>query len=245
MFCLGKTPARANAIKFKLSSFLAGTTPVYPADFGHEELIPQTAWGMNGNDRWGVCVLAGAQHETMLWNKIAGKDVAFTLADVSEDFTAITGQPVGPDTGADMQKAASYRRTVGMRDSLGNRHKIGAYLEISTGNLNELLTACYLFGAVGIGVAMYQSAMDCFITHRAWGSMKNSGFLGYHYVPVVALRGNLVVVTWGRTQAMRTSWFMANNDEAVAYISQEDLDAGGKSPEGFDYAGLQAKLAAL
>lgn len=243
MFCLGKTPARRDAIKFKLADFLPGTKPIYPPDFGHEELIPSVSWGMLGNDRWGVCVIAGALHETMLWNKIAGGTLRFTLTDVSEDFTAITGQPVGPDTGADMQMAASYRRSTGLRDITGKRHKIGAYLAITPGNLQELLTATYLFGAAGIGIAMYQSAMDDFIAHRAWGASKNSGFLGYHYVPVVALRSNLVVVSWGRTQAMRPS-YLANCDEAVAYVSPEEL-VGNKSPEGFDYALLQSKLAAL
>ena len=245
MFCLGKTPARAGAIKFKMSDFLGGTKPIYPPDFGHEELYPSTSWGMNGNDRWGVCTVAGAQHETMLLNAIVGRDITFSLKDVSEDFTAITGQPVGPDTGADMQAMASYRRTTGLRDRMGNRHKIAAYISIQAGDLQDTLTAAYLFGAVGVGIAMYQSAMDDFVAHKAWGASKNSGFLGYHYVPVVALRSNLVVVSWGRTQAMRPTWFIANNDETVAFVSQEDLNAADISPEGFDYAGLQAKLAAL
>lgn len=242
---LGKTPARPNAIKFKLNSFLPGTRPVYPASFGHEEYPIPITWGMLGNDRYGVCVVAGAMHETMLLNKIGGKTVHFTTADCLGDFTAITGEQPGPNNGADMQKAASYRLKTGLRDATGVRHKIGAYVEIQAGNVQELLTAVYLFGMAGIGFAVYASAMDDFNNHRAWGHSRNSGsFLGYHYVPIVALRSNLVAVSWGRFQAMRTSFFVQNCDECVAYVSQEQL-IGGKSPEGFDYAGLRTRLAQL
>jgi len=65
-----------------------------------------------------------------------------------------------------------------------------------------------------------------------------------HYVPCVALRSNIVCVTWGRFQAMRPSFYTALCDEAVAYVSQEALIAG-KSPEGFDYPALLADLHSL
>jgi hypothetical protein len=243
--CFGKTEAR-HAIAFKFSKYLAGTKslPAAPPSFGHEEQTPPIQWGMNGNDQYGVCVVAGAAHETLLWNRMAGKTISITTRDTLEDFTAITGRPPSVNVGADMQKAASFRRTTGVRDSTGARHKIGAYLEIATGNLNELYQAMFLFGAVGIGVQFPVSAMDQFSRHQAWSVVHGSRIEAGHYIPCVALRGNIVVVTWGRFQAMRPSFFVEYCDEAVAYVSPEALTAG-KSPEGFDYQTLVNDLRQL
>lgn len=247
--CLGKLPARPNAIKFKLSTYvdLAALPPV-PKDFGHEAYIPPINWQMLANNKWGCCVISGAGHETKLWSREGGKpEPTFTDTDIAEDFTAITGQPPGPDNGADMQAAASYRLRTGLRDNTGVRHKIGAYLEISPGNLKELYAAMYLFGAVGIGFRFpTNTGFAQFANHQSWHIVSGMTFDGSgHYVPGVALRGgNIVCVTWGRFQAMRPSFFASLCDEAVAYVSPEMLTAG-KSPEGLDYASLIADLNAL
>lgn len=244
--CLGKLPARANAVSFKLRRYLAGTKafPIVPKNFGHEEYDPPVNWGMLGNDRYGDCVVAGGAHEHKLWGKMAGKEIGFNTRDVLHDFTAITGQPPAPTTGADMQAAASYRRRVGLMDSEGKRHKVGAYLEINPGDLQELYTAMYLFGAVGIGIQFPSSAFDQFRNHQAWHVVSGSPVENGHYIPGVALRSNIVVITWGRFQAMRPSFYRTYCDEAIAYVSPEAL-IDGKSPEGFDYATLLKDLAAL
>ncbi len=241
----GKLPARPNAMKFKLAAYTDfSKLPPIPKDFGHEEADPPIAWGMLGNDRVGDCVVAGGAHEHQLWALMGGKRLTFNTADVLKDFQAITGVPPSPTVGADMQQAASYRQHVGLMGADGVRHKIAAYLEIKPGSLPELYAAIYLFGAVGIGFQVPNNAVDQFVKRQSWhitGSrLSGSG----HYVPAVALRSNIVVVTWGRFQAMRPSYYAAYCDEAVAYISQEAL-VEGKSPEGFDYQALLTDLRAL
>jgi len=244
--CLGKLPARGNAVTFKLRNYLAGTRafPKIPSDFGHEEYTPPINWGMLGNDQYGDCVVAGGAHEHKLWSRIGGKQIGFNTIDVLRDFTAITGQQPSPTVGADMQQAASYRRCVGLLDSDGNRHKIGAYLEVNPGDLQELYIAMYLFAAVGIGIQFPTTAFDQFNKHKAWQVIGGAQIEAGHYIPGVALRSNIVCVTWGRFQAMRPSFYLTYNDETIAYVSPDEL-VNGKSPEGFDYATLQADLAAL
>ena len=121
--CLGKLPARPGAISFKLSRYFnLAALPTPPAVFGHQALVSD--YGILGNNQYGDCVLAGGDHEEMLWNAEAGVAVAFTDANALSDYTALTGfNPADPatDQGTDMQAAASYRRTTGLIDANGVR----------------------------------------------------------------------------------------------------------------------------
>lgn len=244
---LGKKPA-SNAVKFAFSAYAdTKALPKPPKTFGHEDLIDSKMWSMLGNDQYGDCVWAGAAHETMMWNKEASKSISFTDKSVLSDYTAVTGfDPLKPDTdqGTDMAEAASYRRKTGVVDASGNRHKIAAYLAIKPGNLTELYQAMWLFGAVGVGIQFPSTAMDQFNKGKPWSVVSKSSIEGGHYIPLVAKRTRLECVTWGQLQGMTTGFFTKYCDEAIAYLTDEDL-INGKSPELFDYAALQKDLNAL
>lgn len=246
---LGKKPARAGAVTFALARYAdAAALPPLPATFGHDGLIGRTGWRMLGNDRYGDCVWAGAAHETMMLAREAGNTVTFTDADVLGDYAAATGfDPNKPQTdqGTDLAAAADYRRKTGVRDATGKRHVIAAYLALEPGNLTHLYAAAYLFGAVGIGLDLPQSAFDQTDRGQPWDVVAQSPNAGGHYVPLVG-RGadGLHVVTWGALQAMSEAFLKSYCDEAIAFVSRECLVAQ-KSPEGFDYAALLRDLAAL
>jgi len=245
---LGKTPARPNAVTFKLARYIdTSVLPTPPAEFGHENLVPAQSWGMLGNDAHGDCVWAGAAHETMLWNLERDKTITFDPEQVLSDYSAVTGfDPDKPDTdqGTDMEAAAAYRRKTGVIDAAGKRHKVAAYLAITPGDVQEHLLALYVFGVVGLGVEFPGSAMDQFNAGKPWDVVPGSKVEGGHYIPLVAKRDNLEIVTWGRIQEMTPAFLEKYNDESVVYISREMLTSG-KSPEGFDLAQLKADLAAL
>lgn len=247
-FKLGKTKARPEAVTFKLKNFIdKSVLPKPPKTFGHEKFIDTYDWQMFANDEVGDCVLAGAAHETMLWNAEAGKTVNFTDKGVLSDYSAITGyDPNDPNTdqGTDMSAAASYRRKTGVVDADGVRHKIVAYLAIEPGNLTELYQALYLFGAVGVGIEFPASAMDQINAGKAWSVVSRSPLEGGHYIAMVAKRTRLECVTWGQIQPLTTGFYRKYNDESIAMISEEML-INRKSPEGFDYDGLVKCLNAL
>lgn len=248
-FKLGKLPARRNAIKLKFAKYVdKSVLPVPPAQFGHEGLIGSTQWQMLANDSLGDCVIAGAFHETMLWNKIAGRNTPVSDAAAILMYEKIAGynpaRPKQTDNGTDMEAAAKYRRQTGVLDAAGKVHKVAAYLDLKKGDLAEHLLAAYLFGAVGIGIKFPDSAMDQFNASQPWDVVKGATIEGGHYVPLVAHRENLEVVTWGRLQGMTPKFFAKYNDESVAYVSEEFL-VGGKSPEGFDIDALKADLAKI
>lgn len=246
MLKLGKKPARANSIKLKFSSLAdPAQLPKPPNRFGHEKLVDE--WGMLGNDQYGCCVLAGAAHEHMLWSRMGeAPDCSFTTQSVLESYSAVTGfDPSRPDTdqGADMQQAASHRRLVGIKDGSGVYHKVEAYLAIDPGNLTEHWQAMWLFGAVGVGFRFPGYAMRQFELGKAWTVLKGE-IDGGHYVPLVAKRGYLICVTWGKAQLMSPAFLGKYNDESVVYVTKESL-TNRKSPEGFDYDALLQYLANL
>jgi len=200
---------------------------------------------MLGNDQYGDCVWAGAAHEHMVWNAANKRAVSFTDADVLASYTDVTGfdsSDPNSDQGTDMATAADYRLKTGILSSDGQRHKIGAYLALEPGNVDELLAAAYLFGAVGIGITVTSIAMWQFQNNHPWTFRSGGTVEGGHYVPVVGRKGLVInSVSWGRIQPMSPAFYQKQSDEALAYVSDDDLIAD-KSPEGFDRATLLSDL---
>jgi hypothetical protein len=250
-FKLGKKPARRGAITFKLARFLIKPKlPTPPKVFGHQDLVGEH-WGVLGNADYGDCVWAGAAHETMLWNKEANKKAVFTTANVLRDYSKVTGfKKNDPDTdqGTDMQEAASYRRKTGVIDAHGKRHKVKAYLALRPGDVDQLMLAMYLFGAVGIGIQFPDSAAEQFGAGKPWDVKPGPKPTDGHYIPGVGrdAKGNIIVVTWGKLQRMTPRFYKKYCDEVVAYVSEEML----KPPalltlEGFNLDQLLTDLKAL
>lgn len=261
---LGKKPAREGAVKFSLSHYLVESAlPTAPEVFGHSDVTGD--WGMLGNDRFGDCVWAGADHETLLWVLTAGGSVQFTDQNALDDYSATTGFDPNQtaqdgsnptDNGTDMEEAAAYRRKTGVLDTFGKRHKIGAYVALpgvsvkgdnSPSFLTVLANAAYSFGTVGIGIEFPSSAMDQFDKGEPWDVVADSPIEGGHYIPAVgrAANGNLLVVTWGSVQQVTPAFLAKYVDEAVVYLSTEFLNGVGKTVDGFDLAALNADLASL
>lgn len=247
MYRLGKTPARPNAVKLKLSDYVDTAAIVVPTTYGHQKLVTDQ-WGMLGNDNYGDCVLAGGDHETMLFNKEAGKEVIFTEQNALADYSAITGfNPNDPNTdqGTDMQVAAAYRQKTGLVDSTGVRHKVGAYLAIDKRSKHEFMIAMSHFSALGIGIEFPGSAMDQFNEDKNWSVVKGATIEGGHYIPGLAYNSSYVyIVTWGKL--IRATWGFIDKycDEAVVYLSAEML-TNGVSLDGFNLPQLQADLSAI
>lgn len=246
--CFGKKPAREGAIKLKFADYVdKAALPKHPlGDFGHDNLFPEDCYGMLGNDQYGCCFWAGSAHETMVWNKLAGRNVSFTTANVLGDYGSATGfnaSKPGTDGGTDMGEGAKYRQTVGIIDSTGKRHTVVASLALRAGDLEEHLTALYLFNVVGLGIMVPSCFVDQFNAGKPWDVSSDPGPMeGGHYIPLLARRGGaLKVITWGKNQPFTPKAFGQYNDESVVYLTEENL-VNRKSPEGFDYDSLVADI---
>jgi hypothetical protein len=204
---------------------------------------------MNGNDQYGCCAPAGAGHQTMLNTAIGGHPAIVTTENTLADYGAITGfSPDDPasDQGTDPHELFKYWQTTGMVDSAGNRHKILAYLFSDPTNYDQFLEAIYLFGSVGLAIAVPQSAMDQFNAGQPWHVVpgwhwQGRQIIGYHYVPAVADRATPVVITWGKTQGLTVDFFRKYVQMVAVPLSTEILTSG-ISLEGFNISQLQSDL---
>ncbi len=232
----GKHPARPGAVRHKFSTlFDASALPVPPMVFGRTSYFPEDGWGILGNDEAGCCVEAEGAHSTMLLNALGGHGAPrFTKDCVWADYTAITGfdpqqfdkdgnNPT--DNGTDMTDAAHYRQRVGVLDADGNRHKVDGFVSLKPGNVDEVVLATYLFGAVSLGADLTRQCEDQFDAEQPWSLTPHPGHDGGHCFGCVGRNheGNLLIVTWGRLQAVEPAWLAERMDEGVAYISRESL----------------------
>lgn len=239
---LGKTHAR-HAMVYKFTDvFDPSALPTPPPVFGHQAAVAE--YHMLGNDTWGNCVWAGAAHEQYIWSlEGSANRTRITAQDTFDDYAAVTGfnYTDATDNGTDLTDAAKYRQQTGIRDAINARHKIDAYVSLEVGNLDQMFAAIYLLGAVGVGIQLPQSAEDQSDangegnTGVPWTVPHKIKMAGGHYVSGVGrdVNGNLLIVTWGTIQAMTPAFFERFNDEGVAYLSLEALDAKGLSPEGY------------
>jgi hypothetical protein len=242
----GMAPWQPEAIKLKMSDYLVlSAVPPVPATFGHvHSPAPSGGWGLLGNDKAGDCVLAGAAHETIVWAWATRRPIPrFTAPNVLKQYYALAG---GADGGLDPIATAKWRCSNGLADADGDIHKVKAFGAIS--GTAELEQATYLFGVCGVGAALPDSAEQQFQNREPWSDLssepnKKNG----HYFVVVGKnsKGNYMVVTWGRLQAMTPAYFDRYAVGGLCYFSQEYLTETGKSPELFDEAQLDADLAAL
>lgn len=242
-------PRLAMFAQFRKGSI--GPMPAHPKQFGHENIIRD--WGMLGNDVAGDCVFAGAAHETMMLTALPGgvEPARFTEDCVLSDYSAVTGYDArvpSSDQGTVVAEAMGYRVHTGIVDAHGQRHKLGGYLALEPGNLDDLHEALWLFGAVGIGIEFPDYAMEQFERGRKWSYRRGGRIDGGHYVPLVALRAGgsrtmeLVCVTWGKTQHITEAFYKRYCDEAYAYVTTDMMDDHGKSPQGFDMEALRQYL---
>jgi len=197
---LGKKAATRTKKLIPFRQFLdASVLPPLPTgDFGHDSLV-RGNWGMLGNDDYGDCVWAGADHETMLWlaeagvadpTKLFSNDTA--LGDYAQQ-TGFNRNDPNTDQGTDMEAAASYRRKTGIIDVNKTRHLIGAYVDVDPGNIQELWYAMWLFDGVGIGVEFPSAWMDAFNKGPGglWDRVSHPNIEGGHYIAGVARTGGM------------------------------------------------------
>lgn len=232
--------------------------PTLPKYFGHERSLKFPMCGNGPDDTVqpgfrgaGDCVLAAADHETQLWLNQQGVRVPsrlFNGATAIKDYSAITGYVVGDDStdqGTYIRDALKYRQKTGIIDTEGNRHRIGAYLQLEPGNTEHILMAMYLFGACEIGIQFPSSAWDQL--GKTWKPVAGATIEGGHDIPLVARRSTgWRCVTWGKTQYMNTKFYTTYCDEAWAIVSEESLKkTTGKTAEGFNLQDLNDALSAL
>jgi hypothetical protein len=246
-FKFGKTPATKDPRDLLFHNYVnLSKIPKPPEYFGDEDVVSE--YPMDGNDKYGNCVWAMFAHMCQLFAALGGMPCNFSLEAILKGYSDVTGfDPNDPSTdqGTNERDGLKYMIKTGLVDTTGKIHKFGAFVKIDPKNTLHMNAACWLFGAVPLGVQIPASAMEQFNNNQPWSLVwLNNHIEGGHAIPWVAKRNNDIVLTWGRKQEMTLAWFRRFCDEAYAVLSPEMLK-NGISNEGFNFTQLNADLVAL
>src|ERR1700757_789657 len=233
LYKLGKQPAREH-VGLKLRDYIVpNKLPVPSGDFGHQGLVK--SWGMLGNGQApdnpptapegaGDCAIAGPFHAIQLWCTESGHPFNVNTACTLLAYAEITGYDPSQynpatgdnptDRGANVQDVAEQWRTLGLTDASGNVHKIDGYLQIETGNIEELWAAMFLLDGAGIGVEMPSQWQQAFMAGQPWDAVAYPEIEGGHYIFACGrVNGNINVVTWGANQILTPAGYEELSDE--------------------------------
>lgn len=260
---LGRKPFVPDSRDITFAAITAGQALAKPpANFGHGTLLKdgedlKIDIGMNGNgpddtvekgfQGAGDCVWACAAHATRTAAKVNGHTVVITGKESIADYSEFTGYVVGDDNtdqGTDMRQAFKQRKTVGIRDAAGSRHKVAAYVSITPNDPDEIAQAAYIFGAVEVGFNFQQAQYDQF-NSGVWDYDPGSPIEGGHAVPLYGRnKGRFGVQSWAKHLYVTEAFITNLVEEVWVPVYPEILSKGG-TYRGLDLAQLEAALKAL
>jgi hypothetical protein len=228
---LGARPAVFPAGLRDLTHYVAGDLPKAPASVP----VPSVAeWGMDGNDSYGDCGVAGCNHLLMAAAADTRETESFPTADqVVSYYLTYTG---GQDSGVVLSDFLAYVRKTGFYG-----HTVSAYAPVQVHDVPTLTTALWLYDAVYTGITVTQGMMDAFQAGQPWDLTAAQGeAIGGHCVPGVGYSDEgLTVITWGEPQLITWPAWHAVSTEAWAVIPGELASGDGR---GVSLADLTADL---
>jgi hypothetical protein len=209
------------------------TVPTVPAD------ADGTPWGMDGNDSYGDCGVAGVNHAFMAAAASTGvlsAEVWPSDEEVVSYYLTYTG---GQDNGVVLADFLSY-----VKSTQFFGHFVQAYAPIAVHDVPTLQYAIYAYTSAYTGINVTAAMQAAFQAGKAWtlGDVL-SPVVGGHCVPLVGYDSDhLYCVTWGGVQAISYSAWHFISDEAWAVIPGEFKAGDGR---GVDLAALQADLSKI
>jgi hypothetical protein len=237
---LGKLPARVDPRTLSLARYVdRSVLPAPPAELDLTAGVPD--WPMYGNDRLPDCTTAGAGHAIEAWTAASsGTAVEITEQAVVDAFDAVRiVDPATGEEGAVELDVLNYWRGTGIGD-----HRIAAFAKVDLADHDLVRAGAYLFGGLYIGLQMPLSAQyqDVWDWNGRLDGPDAPGSWGGHAVDIVGYDdAGLTCVTWGSLQKLTWAFWDRYTDECWCLVS-EDFMSGGKTPEGFDLAALEADL---
>jgi hypothetical protein len=246
---LGKLPAKHDRRTLQLANYLQPAA-LPPAPESRDWASKVASWPMMLNDQLGCCTIAAAGHMIQLWHAWTDCPDVPSDTDVRAAYEAVSGYDPATglgDNGAVALDVLNYWRQTGVGSD-----KIEAFAALEPRNQEHVRAALNLFGGVYVGLQLPLSAQG----QRVWsvppggpqpGTNADPGSWGGHAVCAIAYdEHGLTVVTWGQLQRMTWNFWRAYTDEAFCLLNDCWIDPAKKlAPSGFDFAALQADLAAV
>lgn len=240
---LGRNPGHIPNGLRELTWYVAGALPAAPVEV--KPPVPPanadgTAWGMDGNDNYGDCGVAGTHHGDMSIDLNAGVPLSAITADqiVQYYLTYTKGQ----DTGVVLADFLAYVKTTGFFG-----HNLLSYAPVSVTDYSTLQFAINGYGYAYTGIQVTDQMMNAFSNHQPWTptTFSQGKVEGGHCIPLVGYDADyLYAVTWGAIQPIQYSAWHLMAEEAWACIWGE-MPESGLSYHGVNLASLEADLKLL
>lgn len=236
----GKLPKKSDYRTLRLSKYIRqltppptyyDTLPIVYAMLGEEKPDASVIFPMDGNDRFGDCVVAGMAHAMTVYSGLIGERVIPPEKWVTETYFQLTG---GEDTGYYLLDMLKFWSKLPKQEIV--------YAEIDPHNHTHVKQAIQRFGGVYLGFQVPEQCMDEFDAGKVWtpGNLTYGG----HCVHAVAYdRETVTVLTWGAVQKGTWAWWSKCVDEAYAVLPPQ-----AASPDfcpGFDMEQMQKDLQAV
>lgn len=245
------TPPDQKKPVVRLAQFLPSTPISLPAevDYWSTPAACTVMSHMYLNDRFGCCVISGKAHAIGL-AAAADKGAAIEFTDDEIQRTYFQFSP--RDEGCVITEVLDYQRDRGF-DWGGKNWRTDGYVQVNSGNKEQVKAAIYLFGPNTIGFAVPQSWISTAAPNAVW-TPTNSQIVGGHDVTLVGYDAEGVYLsTWGiagtpdRTKRpVKMSWPAFTStawvSEMYAPLYPEWYGSDKLSPTGLDVSGLKKAL---
>jgi hypothetical protein len=237
-FKLGRRPGHVPNGLRDLTWYVAGNLPAAPVrrPVPHPLAIPS---GMDGNDQYGDCGVAGLHHGNMAVEYDTGNPTdAITAAQLVEYYLTYTG---GQDNGVVLADFLAYVQQTGWFGQ-----QVSAYVPVSVNDMGTLQFAVNAYGFAYTGIQVTDLMMNASNAGQPWtaDTFANGTVEGGHCVPIVGYgTDNLYCVTWGQMQAIEYSAWHLIAEEAWAVLMSDVVTKGAN--HGLNLAALQADLKLL
>ena len=222
--------------------------PTPPDEFSYFDLAQPQESDILGNDTLGDCTACGAIHGIEAVTAAAGAPVVFSRADAVDFYSLSTGyNPNDPSTdqGGDEVAVCTYWRDHGI-DGKGS-HAITGWLSIDPTNQVLVKQMAWLFGILYFGLELDASwPQNTSGSGFVWDVGTPSPNDGHCVVGCGATLQGVLINSWGMigtlTWAAVAQFAAASNGGNVFVVLTQDVInvAQQKSPDGFDWASLQA-----
>jgi len=231
-FKYGRLPATRPHGLSDLSVYANGKLAPPPASVA----VPaRVTWGMDLNDTYGDCTIAGVDHLMAAWNVEVGvSDTRPSDADIQTTYFQLTG---GQDSGL---SEADVLQTWHQKGLFGN--EIAGYAPIQPTDIVGLHQAVAFYGGAYLGIACPASAQQQFANNQPWTYVPHAKIDGGHCIVAVGYdAGAVYCATWGAVAQVTYPFLAHYLEETWAILSDEMVKAKGDAL-GINLAELQADL---
>lgn len=235
-FKFGRNPGHIPDGLRDLTYYIAGSFPQPPPSVPPPDV---SVWGMNGNDTYGDCGVAGINHVFMAAAQVTGvtgKEQWPSDQQVVDFYLQYTG---GQDTGVVLADFLAY-----VRKNPFYGHAVQGFAPVGVHDIPALQFTVDAYTAAYTGIKVTKAMQDAFADGRPWTLPDLwSPVMGGHCVPIVGYDdSHLYAVTWGQVQRISYAAWHFISDEAWAVIPGEFQKDDGR---GIDLSVLQADLARI